>query len=144
MFLQNLEESTPAADRRNHLAQRTAPLPSQWAVAALAADMQADLRDLGKALLILHAPGDEVISIDHAAQLFAHARHPKSFITLDTADHLLSDRSDAAYAGAAIAIWVSRYLVPVSQAGVTLAPGDDAAKPLVHAVESTALFAQFL
>lgn len=116
----------------------------QFITDVMAADMQADLRDLGKALLILHAPGDDVISIDHAAQLFAHARHPKSFITLDTADHLLSDRSDAAYAGAAIAIWVSRYLVPVTQAGAASTLDGDAANPLVHAVESTALFAQFL
>ena len=105
-------------------------------------DVQTDLRDLGKALLILHAPGDEVISIDHAAQLFAHARHPKSFVTLDSADHLLSDRSDAAYAGGLIAIWVSRYLSPVSHQDV--GSDGDGAKLSQHAVEPTALFAQFL
>ena len=108
----------------------------------MVADVQADLRDLGKALLILHAPGDEVISIDHAAQLFAHARHPKSFVTLDSADHLLSDRFDAAYAGAVIATWASRYLARVGHVGV--ASGSDEAKPPLHAVESTALLAQFL
>ncbi len=108
----------------------------------MAAEVQADLRDLGKALLILHAPGDDVISIDHAAQLFAHARHPKSFVTLDSADHLLSDRSDAAYAGALIATWASRYLTPVSHQDV--ASDSDGAKPPQQAVEPTALFAQFL
>jgi len=106
------------------------------------ADVQANLRDLGKALLILHAPGDEVISIDHAAQLFAHARHPKSFVTLDSADHLLSDRADAAYAGAVIATWASRYLGQVSHE--SLASGSDGANPPLHATESTALFAQYL
>jgi len=106
------------------------------------ADVQADLRDLGKALLILHAPGDEVISIDHAAQLFAHARHPKSFVTLDSADHLLSDRADAAYAGAVIATWASRYLAPSSHQGA--AAEIDAEKSPVHATESTAPVARFL
>ena len=105
-------------------------------------DVQMDLRDLGKALLILHAPGDEVISIDHAAQLFAQARHPKSFVTLDSADHLLSDRSDAAYAGALIAAWASRYLAPSSHQ--EFAPETEAAKPHVHALESIAPVAQFL
>ncbi|MBI3777108.1 MAG: alpha/beta hydrolase [Gammaproteobacteria bacterium] len=108
----------------------------------MAAEVQADLRDLGKALLILHAPGDEVIGIDHAAQLFAHARHPKSFITLDSADHLLSDRYDAAYAGAVIATWVSRYLTPATHQEV--ASGSDDAKSLAPSIESTALSAHFL
>ena len=116
-------------------------IKKQFVDDVMVAEVQADLRELGKALLILHAPGDEVINIDHAAQLFAHARHPKSFVTLDSADHLLSDRFDAAYAGALIATWASRYLVPVSQAGV--ASVSDEAKSSWHAVESTALFAQF-
>jgi putative redox protein len=73
-------------------------------------DFKNAVRDLGKALLILHSPADSVVSIDHAATLFQTARHPKSFVTLDAADHLLSDRRDAAYAGDVIAAWVSRYL----------------------------------
>lgn len=108
----------------------------------LAAEVQADLRELGKALLILHAPGDEVISIDHAAQLFAHARHPKSFVTLDSADHLLSDRADAAYAGALIASWASRYLIPISPQDA--ASEGDGAKPPRQAGEPSALPVQFL
>lgn len=105
-------------------------------------DVHKDLRDLNKALLILHAPGDEVISIDHAAQLFAHARHPKSFVTLDSADHLLSDRSDAAYAGALIATWVSRYLSLMDQEMAT--PANDGTKPRLDALEPAALSVQFL
>ena len=116
-------------------------IKKQFVDDVIVAEVQANLRDLGKALLILHAPGDEVISIDHAAQLFAHARHPKSFVTLDSADHLLSDRFDAAYAGALIATWASRYLVPVSQPGV--ASVSDEVKSSLHAVEPTTLFAQF-
>lgn len=61
-------------------------------------------------LLILHAPTDQVVSIDDAGSIFTAARHPKSFVSLDDADHLLSRRSDARYAGEVIAAWSQRYL----------------------------------
>lgn len=73
-------------------------------------DMHTTLRELNKALLVLHSPVDTVISIDQAAQIFQAARHPKSFMSLDSADHLLSDRHDAMYVGSLIASWSKRYL----------------------------------
>jgi putative redox protein len=69
-----------------------------------------DLRDLGRALLVLHAPRDEVVSIDEAAQIYRRAKHPKSFVSLDGADHLLTKRADAEYAARVIGAWASRYL----------------------------------
>jgi putative redox protein len=65
---------------------------------------------LHKALLVLHAPRDTIVSIDNAAKIFAAAKHPKSFVSLDTADHLLTRPDDAAYAAEIIAVWASRYL----------------------------------
>ena len=65
---------------------------------------------LGKALLILHAPQDGTVEIENAAAIFKAARHPKSFISLAGADHLLSDKQDAGYAGRLIAVWAGRYL----------------------------------
>jgi len=65
---------------------------------------------LKKALLILHAPTDAVVGIENATQIFAAARHPKSFVTLDSADHLVSDPRDAEYAAEVIAAWAGRYL----------------------------------
>jgi uncharacterized OsmC-like protein/pimeloyl-ACP methyl ester carboxylesterase len=67
---------------------------------------------LGKALLILHSPRDTIVPIDHAAKIFMAAKHPKSFISLDRADHLLSAPDDAAYAAEVLAAWASRYLAP--------------------------------
>jgi putative redox protein len=67
---------------------------------------------LGKALLVLHSPRDAIVPIDHAAQIFMAAKHPKSFISLDRADHLLSVPGDAAYAAEVLAAWASRYLEP--------------------------------
>ena len=72
------------------------------------------VRALRKALLILHAPTDDVVGIDNAGELFGWAKHPKSFLTLDQADHLLRRRGDAAYVGRAIAAWANRYLEPFS------------------------------
>jgi len=74
-------------------------------------------RDLGsmigrwkKALLVMHAPFDEVVSIDEASTIFQAARHPKSFVALDGADHLLSDLGRAQYVATTIAAWASSYL----------------------------------
>jgi putative redox protein len=68
------------------------------------------LAKLNRALLVMHAPGDKVVGIDNAATIYQEALHPKSYISLDTADHLLSRAEDSLYAGSMIAAWVSRYL----------------------------------
>ncbi len=63
-----------------------------------------------KPLLIFHAPQDDTVSIDQAEKIYAAAKHPKSFISLDDADHLLSKPADADYVGSCIASWAFRYL----------------------------------
>ncbi|WP_170572371.1 bifunctional alpha/beta hydrolase/OsmC family protein [Ruegeria atlantica] len=68
------------------------------------------ISDLKAALLILHAPRDETVSIDNASSIFLAAKHPKSFVTLDDADHLITRASDAEYAADVIAAWVKRYV----------------------------------
>ena len=70
---------------------------------------------LGRALLVMHAPADGVVGVDNARAVFEAARHPKSFVALDGADHLLSRREDAAYAARVLAAWASRFL-PASEA----------------------------
>jgi putative redox protein len=75
-------------------------------------DIEASAASLRRPLLVMHAPRDAVVGIDHASRLFLAAKHPKSFISLDEADHLLSRREDADYAAAMIAAWASRYLPP--------------------------------
>ncbi|MFM1816652.1 MAG: hypothetical protein RLZ98_3347 [Pseudomonadota bacterium] len=70
---------------------------------------------LGKALLVMHAPLDHTVGIDNATRIFTAARHPKSFITLDDADHLLSRPEDGNYAAGVIAAWATRYLPAVEE-----------------------------
>ncbi len=65
-----------------------------------------------KPLLIMHAPRDEVVGIDNATKIFLAARHPKSFVSLDKSDHLLTDPADTAFAASVIAGWLSRYIAP--------------------------------
>lgn len=68
------------------------------------------VRTLGKALLILHSPVDEVVSVDNAARLYTAAKHPKSYVSLDDADHLLTRSEDSEYAANVLAAWASRYV----------------------------------
>ena len=74
----------------------------------------AAIGDLKRALLIFHSPVDETVDIKHAQRIYESARHPKSFVTLDRADHLLSQESDARYVGTMIATWADKY-VPVRE-----------------------------
>ena len=66
--------------------------------------------DLKIPLMVMHSPIDDTVGIDNASELFIAAKHPKSFVSLDTADHLLSDRRDAVYAADVIAAWASRFI----------------------------------
>jgi len=68
------------------------------------------IESLRRALLVMHAPRDPVVGIENAAAIFEAARHPKSFVTLDGADHLVTDPDDAEYAAGVIAAWAARYL----------------------------------
>ena len=73
-------------------------------------DQGARIRALGKPLLILHSPQDTIVGIDNATAIYTAARHPKSFISLDGADHLLTDRRDAGFVATMIAAWASRFI----------------------------------
>jgi uncharacterized OsmC-like protein/alpha/beta superfamily hydrolase len=70
----------------------------------------AAVAQLGKALMVMHSPRDTIVNIDNASKIFLAAKHPKSFVSLDPADHLLSRREDALYAGQLLAAWASRYM----------------------------------
>ena len=73
-------------------------------------NMEQAIRTLKPALLVLHAPRDETVGIDNATRIFLAAKHPKSFVTLDDADHLITREPDADYAADVIAAWATRYL----------------------------------
>ena len=68
------------------------------------------IKNLGKAILVMHSPQDRIVEIENASNIYKLAKHPKSFVTLDGADHMLSNKDDAFYAGNVIASWVKRYI----------------------------------
>ncbi len=65
---------------------------------------------LGRALLVFHSPQDEIVGVENARQIYEAARHPKSFVSLDGADHLLRRAADAKYVGTVLAAWATRYV----------------------------------
>ncbi len=73
-------------------------------------DLSGAIGALGRPLLVLHSPIDNTVGVDNAAEIFWAAKHPKSFVSLDTADHLISDDADARYAAEVIASWATRYI----------------------------------
>lgn len=73
-------------------------------------NQRARIHSLRRPLMVLHAPRDPTVGVDNAAQIFQAALHPKSFVALDGADHLLSRSEDAQYAADVITAWARRYL----------------------------------
>lgn len=98
------------------LAGRSFTIKSSFVEDAESHKLAASIRGLGKALLVMHAPLDDVVDVANAAQIFLAAKHPKSFVSLDGADHLLSHPGDAAYAARVIAAWASKYIAAPSLA----------------------------
>jgi putative redox protein len=73
-------------------------------------NLAAHIAKLHKALLVMHSPTDDTVGIDNATKIFVGAKHPKSFVSLSGADHLLSDKRDAAYVADVISAWAERYV----------------------------------
>ncbi|NND33334.1 MAG: OsmC family protein [Saprospiraceae bacterium] len=78
-------------------------------------DIKIILKELKKAILVMHAPFDKIVGIENAKWLYKAAYHPKSFISLDDADHILSQKQHSRYAGTVIAAWATKYIPLESQ-----------------------------
>ncbi|HFB99512.1 MAG TPA: OsmC family protein [Phaeodactylibacter sp.] len=75
-------------------------------------DMFKILQNLKKPILVLHSPQDTIVTIENAAKIYHASFHPKSFVSLDGADHMLTKKIDAAYVGDLVASWMTRYVAP--------------------------------
>jgi uncharacterized OsmC-like protein/alpha-beta hydrolase superfamily lysophospholipase len=95
-----------------HLAQRPFRVGRQLIDSLRMQNQGKRIASLHRPLLVLHAPTDNSVSIDHATQIYTAARHPKSFLSLDGADHLLTRKEDAARAATLIAAWADAYVEP--------------------------------
>jgi len=109
-FAADVDEIAQKGKAEVRLAGRTFTIAKQFLDDVAEQNFLEDLANLGKAVLVCHAPHDEVVGIENAAAIFAAARHPKSFLSLDTADHLVTRREDAVYLADVVTAWASRYL----------------------------------
>lgn len=92
------------------IARRRFRIRDQFLVDVGAHHLDHAIRALRRPLLILHAPTDEIVSVDNARRIFDAARHPKGFVALDGADHLLTKPADGAFVAAVVAAWAGRYV----------------------------------
>ena len=114
-FQEELETITAEGDATVDIGGRPFRIARQFVEDLGKHQLDRRIRELDAAILILHSPQDRTVNIDEAAKLYQAARHPKSFVSLDGADHLLTDKEDSHYAGQVIAGWSRRYL-PVPDA----------------------------
>ena len=107
------------------LAGRNFTIKKQFLDDLKAQSIEKRISKMGEALIVFHAPRDAIVGIENAAAIFQAARHPKSFISLDDADHLLSQRSDAIYVADVLSAWASRFISAEEAKSVLPFPGPE-------------------
>lgn len=110
LFKDRLDEITAKGEIEATLAGRPFRISRAFVDDLAEHKLLARIAELRKALLIFHSPSDEIVGIENASRIFTAAKHPKSFVSLAGADHLLSRRSDSAYVANVIHAWAERYL----------------------------------
>jgi len=110
LFRERLSEIRKDGEAEVSLAGRPFTIKREFLDDIAEQNLMANIAHLRKALLVMHSPTDDTVSIDNATRIFVAARHPKSFVSLAGADHLLSQRRDSTYVADVIVAWASRYL----------------------------------
>jgi putative redox protein len=125
-FSAHADEIRSKGEAEVTLAGRNFTIKRQFLEDLEAARLSERIAAMRKALLIFHSPIDSIVGIDNASAIFAAAKHPKSFISLHGADHLLSKREDAAYVAEVLSAWASRYIMEAEpvESGESLGPGE--------------------
>lgn len=125
LFEDSMDEIRAQGEARVNLAGRTFTIRQEFLDDLEESSMRSAVSGLGRALLILHSPTDQIVGIDNARDLYVQARHPKSFVSLDQADHLLGRAEDAEYAAHVIAAWAGRYLDPLPERDLSALADED-------------------
>ena len=105
-----LDEITEKGEAQVSLGGRPFKIRDSFVQDVEAQNLKPLIANMKKALLVMHAPLDDIVGIENASEIFLAAKHPKSFVTLDNADHLISRGEDAEYAAEVISAWAARYL----------------------------------
>ncbi|MDA9434210.1 bifunctional alpha/beta hydrolase/OsmC family protein [Bradyrhizobium sp. CCBAU 51627] len=131
LFKEHLDDIRAQGEVEVSLAGRPFRIRREFLEDVAEHELMKDIAGLHKALLIMHSPVDDTVGIDNATKIFVAARHPKSFVSLDHADHLLTKPTDALYAADLIAAWASRYIDTASPARAVDLP-EEARKVVVQ------------
>ncbi|MDT0643237.1 alpha/beta fold hydrolase [Zunongwangia sp. F363] len=110
LLAEQLEKLQKDADAMVNIGGRSFKIKKQFLEDLQKHDLQQKLANLDKAVLIMHSPQDNIVEIRNAEELYRNLSHPKSFISLDGADHLLGEKEDSSYTGKVIAAWAQRYI----------------------------------
>jgi putative redox protein len=110
LFRDRLSEIRKDGEAEVSLAGRPFTIKREFLDDIAEQNLMANIAHLSKALLVMHSPTDDTVGIDNATRIFVSAKHPKSFVSLAGADHLLSQRRDSTYVADVIVAWASRYL----------------------------------
>lgn len=109
-FEMSLDEINEKGEAKVSLAGRPFTIKKQFIDDLEENRMKKFIHNLGKALIVFHSPIDNTVGIDNASKIFVAAKHPKSFISLDKADHLLSEKEDSLYIGKVLGTWAEKYI----------------------------------
>lgn len=124
-FAAHVDEIREKGEAEVTLAGRKFNIRKQFLDDLESASFQDQIANMRKALLVFHAPTDQTVGIENAATIFQAAKHPKSFVSLDGADHLLSRRSDAIYVADVLSAWAARFVMQEEPESTEDAPKDD-------------------
>ncbi len=119
LFKEHLEDIRKHGEVEVSLAGRPFRIKREFLDDIVEHELMTRVANLHKALLVMHAPTDDTVGIDNATRIFVAAKHPKSFVSLDDADHLLSEARDSIYVADMIAAWASRYVSSAAPAKPT-------------------------
>lgn len=110
VFEEAVDEIERRGEARVHIGGRPFTLKKAFLDDIRAQNVDDTLSTLDRALLVFHSPVDRIVDVDNARRIFEAARHPKSFVSLDQADHLLSDPADSAFVGSVLGAWARTYV----------------------------------
>jgi len=111
LFGNNVEEIKQKGYTKVNIGGRPFRIKKQFVEDIENTDLPTVIANLKKSILVLHSPQDNIVDIKNATNIYVRAKHPKSFVSLDGADHLLSNTKDSKYAGKVIAAWASKYII---------------------------------
>ncbi len=109
-FSMKIDEIEEKGEATFQLAGRPFKIKKQFLDDLDETSMKTCINNLGRALIIFHSPIDNTVGINNAQKIFFAAKHPKSFVSLDDADHLLSEKADSVYVGMVLGTWAERYI----------------------------------